>query len=325
LNLLSPVKPDPLPADDWGPNLLLRYKGVNGAIEDICPTPQFLAAMFREHDPPKKKFAWRGRGERAGQWLTKIRERKKVRWILWYIDFSLPEGSFDGPQPWGRSGTHLQDGVDGEELNERDAARWLDANGYDLPAILMGRTLVDKPEIKPSGLPAAMRREDKIPASGSVTRSTEGRQPTVGQTLDREAREAQVAEFLRHNPSATSGAVHEATGIPPSTVRKSDSWKTHQACRNAEKPAGTKDAMHRAKPLTDARLAAMASKLANPAEIVAEREEQDEPESIEDMKLLTREYLEGATAGERARFHQLNAADKEHELIAWKSTGIRGA
>src|SRR5262245_31405863 len=56
----------------------------------------------------------------------------------------------------------------GEELGERDAARWLDDNGHELPDILMGRTLGSGPTPRPP----SMRREDDIPASRTATEST---------------------------------------------------------------------------------------------------------------------------------------------------------
>jgi hypothetical protein len=176
--------------------------GLDGAIEDICPTPQFVEAMFRKHDPGEKS-CWIGRGEWEGQWLTAIPEGEKVRWVLWYIDFSELYRSFDVPEPKGQGGAHHPDGVSGEELGERTAARWLDDNGYDLPAILMGRTLGSGPTSRP----ATMRREGDIPASRSVTRSTEG----VGSRPP--------ADSSPGDP-ATAGATHTAKGTPKGPGRR---------------------------------------------------------------------------------------------------------
>jgi hypothetical protein len=59
------------------------------------------------------------------------------------------------------------------------------------------------------------------------------------------------------------------------------------------------------------------------SDIAAEREEQDDPEAVEPTELLRRQYVEGATADQKARFHRLNPADQENELRDWKLTNDR--
>ena len=66
--------------------------------------------------------------------------------MLWNIDFFDLRRSFDDREPSGHGGTEIPDREYGQELSERDAAAWIDENGYSLPTTLMGRTLVGKPE-----------------------------------------------------------------------------------------------------------------------------------------------------------------------------------
>ncbi len=137
-------------------NLLIRYKALNGEIETICPTPQFLTVMFGERNTGEKR-CWRDRGDREGQCLIFVDELDKVRWLRLHIDLSDLYRSFDEPVPERHAGTDLPDGLDGEELSERDAAEWIDVNGEALPTRLMGRTLAGKPERAAAPVTAAGR------------------------------------------------------------------------------------------------------------------------------------------------------------------------
>ena len=74
-------------------------------------------------------------------------------------------------------------------------------------------------------------------------------------------------------------------------------------------------------------LAVIDSGAFDPAKIAKEnegREENDDHRDVEPADVLQRRYLEGASANERARFHRLNPANREHELAAWNATGMRG-
>ena len=81
--------------------------------------------------------------------------------------------------------------------------------------------------------------------------------------------------------------------------------------------------MDRARRLSAPMMAAIDSKTAKPDEIAAAREEQAEPEAIDPIDLLTRRYLEGADSDQKARFHRLSKAEREHELKAWDLTEER--
>jgi hypothetical protein len=151
----------------------------------------------------------------------------------------------------------------------------------------------------------------------------EGEPPAAGPAgEDRKNTNAVVNAHLQRDPKISAAAISRATGIPAPTVRNSRAWRTHQARLQQEKRESA-DAMDHARPLTAPMLAAIDSEAADPAELAAERENQDDPEVIEPTEVLRRRYLEGATADQRAQFHRLNSADQEHELSAWEVTGAR--
>jgi hypothetical protein len=314
-------------------NLLVRFKALSGAFEDIDLAPQFNALLDQEDDPGEK-CSWLPPDEQEGPFLTAIREGERARWVLWYMDSVLVRQTDDENEPevecyYGSDrGKHLPDDVEGEEVAERDAAAWLDAKGYDLPPTLVGRILAGKPETgaaSPStatGSAASPRERTEAPAGlgGASQRPAASGQDHATR---RQAREAKVAEYLREHPDATAKKVYEKTGVPEGTVRNTDAWTEHRAGRKAEKPAGTRDALDRPRPLADAMLAVRPSDVSDPSEIAAEREELDDPESLGDMELLRRRYIEGANSDQRARFNQMTREDQEHELQAWRWSGVR--
>ncbi len=178
--------------------------------------------------------------------------------------------------------------------------------------------------------PAPPPREDEKPAAtaaGTEAPPPEENQPPAGPTLNPETpgdqdTNTRVKKELERNPDATSPAIRKVTGIPEQTIRRSSAWRNRPKVQDQQAPKSA-DALDHARPLTRPMLAAIDSKAADPAEIVEAREEQDDREAIEPMELLRRRYLEGADADQKARFHQLNKADQEHELTAWKLTGDR--
>jgi hypothetical protein len=140
----------------------------------------------------------------------------------------------------------------------------------------------------------------------------------------------QVAQALERNPDATSPAIRRATGINEKTIRRSGAWRNRPKRQDQQAPKST-DALDHARPLTAPMLAAIHSSTADPAELVADQEERDkqertrleDPEAIGPFEVVRRRYLEGADAGQRARFHRLTPADQENELRAWELTGDR--
>jgi hypothetical protein len=156
--------------------------------------------------------------------------------------------------------------------------------------------------------------------------------PTVGSAADSGAADTQdmnsrIEAILNRNPHATSEKIGEEVGLTGGRIRNMAPWKNRQARRReqkAQKPLRTRS-------LEDEMLAVIPSKSEDPAEIAAEREEQerqehtrlDDPEASGSMEVLRRRYIEGANPAQRARFNRMNPADQEHELKAWKFTGDR--
>jgi hypothetical protein len=139
--------------------------------------------------------------------------------------------------------------------------------------------------------------------------------------------ESRVAEFLRDHPHAKSPEIARNIGKTEQGVRLTPAWKEH---RKMLMEQGQKPEVH-TKPLSRAMLAAIDSQVRDPAELAAEREEQEmeersspgDPAGVKPTEVLKRKYVEGATPAERARFNRLSTADQEHELQAWQWTGKR--
>jgi hypothetical protein len=139
--------------------------------------------------------------------------------------------------------------------------------------------------------------------------------------------ESRVAAILRDKPHAKSPVIAREIGKSEQCVRLTAAWKEN---RERLKQQSQKPGVH-ARPLTRAMLEVIDSEDRDPAEIAAEREEQemqdrtrpDDPAGIEPIEVLKSKYLEGANADERARFNRLSMADQEHEVMAWRWTGKR--
>jgi hypothetical protein len=129
-----------------------------------------------------------------------------------------------------------------------------------------------------------------------------------------------VEEELGRNPGTTSGDISKATGIPESTVRRSRAWRDRPKTQAEDGPKGT-DALDHSRPLTKPMLAAIASGAPDPAEIVADREEEDHNQAAEPIDRLQDRFFAEATDGQRARFHRLSPAERENDLKAWAITG----
>lgn len=163
-------------------------------------------------------------------------------------------------------------------------------------------------DIVPSQAPARPRQE-KQSASGTAT-------PEATDGVDTESR---IAELLLADPRAKSKTIAKAIGKSEQRVRTTTAWRENRE-RLQEK---SRQRQVKQRLLTHAMLASIDSKSTDPADIVTEQEEQDFLESIEPMDLLRRRYLENADADQRARFHRLNAAERDHELRSWELTGDR--
>jgi hypothetical protein len=137
----------------------------------------------------------------------------------------------------------------------------------------------------------------------------------------REAQNAAVAKYLSEHPDAQSPEIVEKTGVPDGSIRKLEAWTTVQARRKAEKTAGKADALDHARPMTRPMQAAIPSKDADPAEIVTEREAQDDSEVIPPIEVLRHRFLDVATPGQKARLNRMPPSEQEIELKAWHLTG----
>jgi hypothetical protein len=139
--------------------------------------------------------------------------------------------------------------------------------------------------------------------------------------------EKQVTEILSQNPRTSLREVAKQVGRSTGYACRARAWKANQVRLKEQKAR----ASVRARPLTRKILAAFDSKAADPYEIVADQDERErqehtlleDPEAIAPIEVLRRRYLEGANAQQRARFHDLNPTDQEHELRAWELTGDR--
>jgi hypothetical protein len=163
---------------------------------------------------------------------------------------------------------------------------------------------------------------------GRTAEPTEGNhQPAAGPSGDdrpvsADARDtnALIKGELERNPNATSVAISKATDIPEKTVRRSKAWKERPRGQSRQEPKIT-DAMDHARPLTASMLAVVPSEAANPADIVAEWEEQDDPAIPDPIEVLRSRFLDRATPGQRARLNRLPPAEQADELRAWDLTG----
>ncbi len=192
------------------------------------------------------------------------------------------------------------DGYDGPpgrplfvELTADDAASWFEAYRLEFPPQLVAAL---------SGPPPAA-------GSGRTAEPTGDDRPVSVDARDTNAR---VKEVLERDRNATSVDIEKATGIPDQTVRRSKAWKERRKGQARQEPKIT-DAMEHARPLDAPMLAAIDSEAADPAEIVADR---DDP-----TEARRHRFLEEATPGQKARLHRLPLAEQERELEAWDLTG----
>ena len=124
-------------------------------------------------------------------------------------------------------------------------------------------------------------------------------------------RERRVADYLEKNQNATSKAVHEATGIPETTIRNMPVWKEHQAKKKTRQKGGSVQGV----PLTEEMLASLTSRDRHPSEIVEENDFRERfPEKKERYE---REYLEQATPKERAEYYQMEPDEQGNTLWIW--------
>src|SRR6185437_11129021 len=91
--------------------------------------------------------------------------------------------------------------------------------------------------------------------------------------------------------------------------------------RLAQQESKSTDASDRSIPLSDKMLASRPGRSMDPAEIVAEQEEQDDCQAIEPIEVIRARFLAEATSGQRARLNRLPSAEQESELRAWDLTG----
>jgi hypothetical protein len=173
-------------------------------------------------------------------------------------------------------------------------------------------------------------RETRDYLAGLPQLAGPARPPRDDQPDDDRDTNTRVAELLARDPNMTSPAIFRKTGIPEKTIRRSRAWRERPKRQDQGAPKST-DALDHARVLSTQMLATIRSSTAAPAEIVADQEERErqerphreDPEVIEPIEVLRRRYLEGADAGQRARFHHLNRTEQEHELRAWELTGDR--
>jgi hypothetical protein len=204
----------------------------------------------------------------------------------------------------------------------------------DLDPIVRGSITPAVPGTEPpkrgQGSSATARPPSDPSPSGIVARPPEGDQPPAGPPLDLDARgdqdtNSRVEAELSRNPKATSLQIAKAIGKADQTVRRMKAWNEHRARRKATSPQRQIPTV----PLTDKILAVCDSKAGDPAEIAAEREEQerlqlahsDDPAAIEPSEVLKRRYLEVASAHQKGRFYKMTPAEQDHELLAWDATG----
>ena len=124
-------------------------------------------------------------------------------------------------------------------------------------------------------------------------------------------RERRVADYLEKNQNATSKAVHEATGIPETTIRNMPIWKEHQAKKKTRQKGGSVKAV----PLTEEMLDSLTSRDRHPSEIV---EENDSFERFNEKKEFHEAQIPGASdPKERAAYHRMEADEQLSTLWIW--------
>jgi hypothetical protein len=174
------------------------------------------------------------------------------------------------------------------------------------------------------------KTEKKATGSKERQQSDAGTEPPKALTLDdltKTARDTgrdtntRVKEQLERNPNATSVDIRKTTGLSDKTVRRSKAWREHRK-GHAQKNPKSVDALDRRRPMTASMLAAIESRTADPAEIVAEREAESDTEIIEPIDLLRGRFSDQATPSQRAHLNRLPPAEQEMELRAWDMTGV---
>jgi hypothetical protein len=218
------------------------------------------------------------------------------------------------------------------EVSPRFASQLLLADDKDLPEDLIqygaaaarptgGSDLNSAPPDQAPGPPEG----EPAPADGQATLPSETKAagPVVSRKPeghDGKKTGTRIKEELDRDPLATSEEIAARIGRRHQTVRRHKAWQQHPA-RLAQQVRKTTDALDRPVPLTHEMMALIDSRTANPAEIVAEQEEQDVPEAVEPIEVVRARFLNVATAGQRARFNRLSPEEKEIELRAWNLTG----
>jgi hypothetical protein len=129
-----------------------------------------------------------------------------------------------------------------------------------------------------------------------------------------------VAEFLRSKPNATSAQIGLRLGKHNQTIRATNAWKMRKKA-NRQTPEQDREISTTA--LSREILAVVPSSGDNPADIAAERDDLDKEQFVEPIEVTKLRYIDGANRAQRAKFHNLSAADQVNELIAWKLTGER--
>lgn len=216
------------------------------------------------------------------------------------------------------------DGYDGPpgrplfaEVTAEDAAGWFEASRLEIPPELVA-DLANRPAPPPAA------------GSGRTAQPTERTNRAESATVPGPAgapdREATVAEYLREHPDAASPDVFKGTGIPEGTLRKLAAWKAHQARRKAEKPARHPDAMQRARPLSEAMVAAVPARTEDPAELAEAREAESLVDRLRDdpeyRGIVESEYRQTVDPSDRAAYHRASRDEQITILAAWKLTGM---
>jgi hypothetical protein len=138
-------------------------------------------------------------------------------------------------------------------------------------------------------------------------------------------REAKIAAYLHDHPGADSPEIHAGTGIPESSIRKSDAWDARE---KPKKPAGSRDAMGRSRPLEEPMLAVVPAKGDDPAELAEAHEAEELLERLqtdpEYRSVVESEYRRSIDPSQRAAYKQAEPDEKIQILGVWKITGTPG-
>jgi hypothetical protein len=344
-------------------NFIIKYKALNGGIEIVCLSPHFESEIFRIHClgeeyGPSAKCCWLGRGKRDGQWLTDFAAPEGIRWVLWHIDFFDLRRSFDETEPSGHGGTDLPDSVHGEEVSERDAAAWIDENGYDLPTTLMGHTLVGKPEpgapsiasayrpsleykagsqVEAAGPPTFLRAEQFTQAVTAIVRTSGG--------PDNRPDDRPVAT---PNSSADNTKTHPTRWVaPPDQADDSPAGKERRVSRFSDAhPNATSEEIGKATRIPPQTVRRMSAWKAHQAKkrtredsgsvdamelteemldciSVRDRDPSEVVEQEEILELYERPYLEQATTRDRDEYQGMEQDEKANTLWVWKEERSR--